>query len=272
MALFFLLQFVMPGNFSHCYLSLVHVWWFSHLVRSQLGKTADGNTFFIFLVWMTRHSPHGQQQPAWLWTLRETIPLHFLLSACPSLFYHHKIHAHGQACSLHILACCSVFLVLSLAVLCGGMLINPSLLDQTMPCFLMTSSILWPPSHVEKLPRKSQLWWASCLPGHHSSSICPDYLCDSENWWSGIGNDCIKSICIQILCQTLYGEVALIPARKQTEEFRGCALHPPSCTGLALVLCQTPTKATTSLSSAASQGRENITKGWDKDRERSPTK
>lgn len=101
---------------------------------------------------------------------------------------------------LHLLACCSVFLVLCLAALCGGMLINPSLLDQTMACFLMSSSILWPLSHVEKLPRKDQLLSASCLPGDHSSSSYPDYLCDSENWLSGNGNDCIKRT--WDLCQT----------------------------------------------------------------------
>lgn len=61
MALLFLFQLVMPGNFSHCYLSVVHVWWFAHVTRIQLGETAGGSTFFC-LVRMTRDSPHSQWQ------------------------------------------------------------------------------------------------------------------------------------------------------------------------------------------------------------------
>lgn len=122
--------------------------------------------------------------------LEENILLHLLLSASPSLLVPPQNTCMWSSLFLHLLACCSLFLVL-FAALCGEMLINPFLLDQTMACFQVTSSILWPPSHVEKLFRKGQLC-ASYLPGDPSSSIYPDYLCDSENWLSGNGNGCIK--------------------------------------------------------------------------------
>lgn len=207
---------------------------------------------------------YDQRQPPWPatachrpWGKQFASPFTFCLSfpLKTTTKYMHMVQ--------HLLACCSVFLVLSSAAFCGGMLINPSLLGQTMACFLVTASILWPLSHVEKLPRKGQFLQASCLPGDSSSSIYPDYLCDSEKWLSGNGNDCIKRI--WDLCQIFYWEVALPPARIETKEFRGCVLHPPSCSGLTLVQCQTPTKASLSLPSAAGQGGEEKTKGWDKD-------
>lgn len=106
---------------------------------------------------------NDQRRPPWPATacmaidLEGNIPLHLLLSACPSLLILPQNICMWSSLFLHLLGCCSVFLVFSLAALCGGMLINPSLLAQTMACFLVTSSILWPVSHVEKLPRKGQL-------------------------------------------------------------------------------------------------------------------
>lgn len=162
---------------------------------------------------------NDQRQSPWPVTacmaidLEGNILIHLLLPACSSLLIPPQNTCTWSSLFLHLLACYSVFLVFSLAILCGGMLINPSLLDQPLGCFLVTSSILWPLSHVQKLPREGQLLHAICLPGDRSSSVYPDYLCDSENWWRGNGNDCIKRI--WDLCQIFYGEVALRPVRKQ---------------------------------------------------------
>ena len=167
----------MPGSFSRCYLvsvAAVKVQQFAHmpshpeasLVQLLVETPSPSST--------CSELPETALMASNSWTLRETSCLTFcFLPALPLLIWPQNT-CTWSSLLLHLLAYCSVFLPW---LPYNGdpeweMLINPSVLDQTMACFLMTSSILclvWPLSHVEKLPRKGQLLCAGCLAGDRSS-------------------------------------------------------------------------------------------------------